>query len=68
MYGEYHILSSLLLLWIIYAKAHLTHTPVVVEEVACPRDIGQAVLTAILPSGFLQQLFECHQSLPDITY
>ena len=44
------------------------HTPVV-EEVAGPRDICQAVLTAILPSGALQQLFEClPQSLPDITY
>ena len=40
-----------------------------VEEVAGPRDICQAVLTAILPSGVLQQLFECiPQSLPDITY
>ena len=44
------------------------HTPVV-EEVAGPRDICQAVLTGILPSGVLQQLFEClPQSLPDITY
>ena len=40
-----------------------------VEEVAGPRDICQAVLTAIFPSGVLQQLFEClPQSLPDITY
>ena len=29
-----------------------------VEEVAGPRDICQAVLTAIFPSGVLQQLFE----------
>ena len=43
------------------------HTPVV--EVAGPRDICQVVLTAILLSGVLQQLFEClPQSLPDITY
>ena len=36
-----------------------------VEEVAGPRDICQAVLTAIFPSGVLQQLFEClPQSLP----
>ena len=33
------------------------HTPVV-EEFAGPRDICQAVLTAILASGVLQQLFE----------
>ena len=47
------------------------HTHVVRVEVAGPRDICQAVLTAaILPSGVLQQLFEClPQSLPpDITY
>ena len=45
-----------------------SHTPVV-EEVAGPRDICQAVLTAIFPSGVLQQLFEClPRSLPDITY
>ena len=44
------------------------HTPVV-EEVAGPRDIFQAVLTAIFPSAVLQHLFEClPQSLPDITY
>ena len=30
-----------------------------VEEVAGPRDIRQAVLTATFPSGVLQQLFEC---------
>ena len=43
-----------------------SHTPVV-EEVAGPRDICKAVLTAIFPSGVLQQLFEClPQSLPDI--
>ena len=29
-----------------------------VEEVAGPRDICKAVLTAIFPSGVLQQLFE----------
>ena len=29
-----------------------------VEEVASPRDICQAVLTAIFPSGVLQQHFE----------
>ena len=46
----------------------ISHTPVV-EEVTGPLDICQAVLTAILPSGVLQQLFEClPQSLPDITY
>ena len=33
------------------------HTPVV--ELAGPRDICQAVLTAMFPSGVLQQLFEC---------
>ena len=39
-----------------------------VEEVAGPPDICQAVLTAIFPSGVLQELFEClPQSLPDIT-
>ena len=44
------------------------HTPVV-EEVAGPRDICQAVLIAIFPSGVLQQLFEClPQSLREITY
>ena len=44
------------------------HTPVV-QEVAGPRDICQAVLAAILPIGVVQQLFEClPQSLPDITY
>ena len=44
-----------------------SHTPV--EEVAGPDDVCQAVLIAILPSGVLQQLFEClPQSLPDITY
>ena len=38
-----------------------------VEEFAGPRDICQAVLTAIFTSGVLQQLFECPpQSLPDI--
>ena len=43
------------------------HTPVV-EEGMGPRDICQAVITAIFPSGVLQQLFEClPQSLPDIT-
>ena len=56
VYGECHILSPLfpLLLLIIcrYDKAHLTHLPVV-EEVAGPRDICQAVLTAIFPSGVL---------------
>ena len=67
MYGEYHILSSLFLLLLIYDK--ITFHTLVVEEVAGPRDICQAVLTAILPSGILQQLFEClPQSLPDITY
>ena len=36
-------------------------------EVAGPRDIRQAVLTAIFPSGVFQQLFEClRQSVPDI--
>ena len=45
-----------------------SHTPVV-EEVAGPRDVCQAALTAIFPSGVLQQLFEClPQSLPNITY
>ena len=45
-----------------------SHTPVV-EEVAGPRDICQVVLTAIFPSGVLQQLFEClPRSLPGITY
>ena len=40
-----------------------------VEEVAGMRDICQAVLTAIFPSGVLQQLFEClPQSLLDFTY
>ena len=34
-----------------------SHTPVV-EEFAGPRDICQAVLKAIFPSGVLQQLFE----------
>ena len=44
------------------------HAPVV-EEVAGPRDICQAELTAIFPSGVFQQLFEClPQSPPDITY
>ena len=44
------------------------HTPVV-EEVAGPRDICQAVLTSIFPNGILQQLIECiPQSLPDMTY
>ena len=38
-------------------------------EVADPRDICQAVLTAIFHSGVLQQLFEgLPQSLPDMTY
>ena len=46
----------------------ILHTPVV-EEVAGPRDICQAELTAIFPSGVFQQLFEClPQSPPDITY
>ena len=67
VYGEYHILSSLLLLLLIlYDRAYLTP---VVEEVSGPSDICQVVLTAILPSGVLQQLFEClPQSLPDITH
>ena len=44
------------------------HTSVV-DEVAGPRDTGEAVLTSRFPSGVLQQLFEClPQSLPDITY
>ena len=65
MYGEYHILSSLL--DNTGRKAHLTH--LLLEEVVGPRDICQEVLTAIFPSGVLQQLFEClPQSLPDITY
>ena len=65
MYGEYYILSSLLLLLIIHDTFH---TPVV-EEVADPRDICQAVLTVRFPSVVLQQLFEClPQSLPGITY
>ena len=34
------------------------HT-LVAEEVAGPRDICQTVLTAIFPSGVLQQLFAC---------
>ena len=43
------------------------HTPVVEE--AGPRDICQAVLTAVFPSGVLQQLFEyLLQSLLDSTY
>ena len=51
-----------------YIRQTTFHTRVV-EEVAGPRDICQAVLTAILPSGVLQQLFEClPQSLPDITH
>ena len=36
-----------------------------VEEIAGPRDIGQAILTARFPSGVLQQLFEYLQPLPD---
>ena len=44
------------------------YTPVV-EEVAGPHDICQAVLTARFPNGVLQQLFEyLPQSLPDITH
>ena len=66
VYGNYHILSSLLLLLTVLQS--ISHTPVV-EEVAGPRDICQAVLIAIFPSGVLQQLFEClPQSLPDITH
>ena len=58
MYGEYHILSSRLLLIILreYDKAHLTH--LLLEEVVGPRDICQEVFTAIFPSGVWQQLFE----------
>ena len=56
-----------LFLLLVYDKAH--HTPVV-EEVAGPRNICQpVVLTAIRPSGVLQQLFErLPQSQPDISY
>ena len=44
---------------------HIPHT-CVVEEVAGPRDICQAVLTAIFPSGVLPHLFErLPQSLPE---
>ena len=48
MYGEYHVLSTLLLLkgLIIYNKPHV-HTPVVIQEVAGLRDICQAVLSHI---------------------
>ena len=52
-----------------YMTKHISHTCGTVEEVAGPRDIYQAVLTAKFPSSVLQQLFEClPQSLPDITY
>ena len=60
------ITSSALDIYLVWQSTF--HSPVV-EEVAGPRDICQAVLTAILPSGVLQQLFEClPQSLPDITH
>ena len=47
MYGEYHILSSRLLLIVLreYDKAHLTH--LLLEEVVGPRDICQEVLSHI---------------------
>ena len=44
MYGEYHTLSRIRLLLLIYEKAHFTH---LIEEVAGPRDIYQAVLSHI---------------------
>ena len=55
------MLSSLLLL-LIYDEAHFIHQ-CVVEEVSVPRDICQAVLTAIPPSGVLQTALRVSSSI-----
>ena len=60
-YGEYHILPSLLFFDNVRQSA--SHTPVV-EEVAGPRDICQAVLTDIFSRGVLQQLFKSSSITP----